>query len=59
MMIKISIIMATLNSERFVYQAIKSILNQEIEELEQEFVDKIFKDKTNETLSINFTYFVF
>ena len=39
MMIKISIIMATLNSERFVYQAIKSILNQEIEELEIIVVD--------------------
>jgi len=38
-MINISIIMATLNSEKFVHQAIKSIIDQEIDELEIIVVD--------------------
>ena len=49
-MIKISIIVATLNSERFVYQAIKSILNQEIEELEIIVVDGGSTDSTIEVI---------
>ena len=46
MKIKISIIMATLNSEKFVQQAIESIIDQGIEALEIIVVDGGSKDRT-------------
>ncbi len=48
-MIKISIIMATLNSEKHVYAAIKSIVDQEVEDLEIIVVDG---GSTDDTLNI-------
>jgi glycosyltransferase involved in cell wall biosynthesis len=46
MKINISIIMATLNSEKFVQQAIESIIDQGIEALEIIVVDGGSKDRT-------------
>lgn len=49
MRINISIIMATLNSEKYVYKAIKSIVDQEVEDLEIIVVDG---GSTDDTLNI-------
>ena len=51
MKIKISIIMATLNSEKFVQQAIESIIDQGIEALEIIVVDGGSKDRTVEIIN--------
>jgi glycosyltransferase involved in cell wall biosynthesis len=48
MMKKMSIIMATLNSEKYISQAIKSVLNQDVEDLEIILVDGGSTDKTLE-----------
>jgi len=51
MKINISIIMATLNSEKYVRQAIESIMRQEIEEIEIIVVDGGSEDRTIEIIN--------